>query len=157
VTSSWSHLPPPARVIATAASAAFDAARERDKDAFETAVEQLGALDPEQTGLVLGAVVRALLEDLHPDGLDGDDIRAALERAVRSAAEWQDIDPQVMVVLLVGALGVHDEGDDEQRPTPRVLARHAPLLIVELLQARSFPRYLQNALTEIERSQVQDV
>jgi hypothetical protein len=144
-------------VIATAASAAFDAARERDKDAFETAVEQLGALDPEQTGLVLGAVVRALLEDLHPDGLDGDDIRAALERAVRSAAEWQDIDPQVMVVLLVGALGVHDEGDDEQRPTPRVLARHAPLLIVELLQARSFPRYLQNALTEIERSQVQDV
>jgi len=157
VSNSWRHLPSPARVIATAASAAVDAALERDKDAFETAVEQLGGLGGEQVGLVLGAVVRALLEDLHPDGLDGDDIRAALERAIRSAAEWQDVDPQVMVVLLIGALGVHEQGDDEQRPAPHVLARHAPLLIVDLLQERSFPRYLQSAFTEIERSQVNDV
>jgi len=157
VSTSWRHLPPPARVIATAASAAVDAARERDKEAFETAVEQLGGLGGEQVGLVLGAVVRTLLEDLHPDGLDGDDIRAALEHAIRSAAEWQDVDPQIMVVLLVGALGVHGQSDDEQPPAARVLARHAPLLIVDLLQERSFPRYLQNAFTEIERSQVNDL
>ncbi|GAA0723129.1 hypothetical protein Drose_09385 [Dactylosporangium roseum] len=156
-TTSWRHLPPPARAIATAATAAVDATRERDKDAFEAAAEQLGALDAEQVGLVLGIVVRSLLEDLHPDGLDGDDIRAALERAVRSAGEWQDVDPQVMVVLLVGALGVHEQGDDDQRPSPWALARHAPLLVAELLGARSFATYLGNAFTEIERSQIHDI
>src|SRR5688500_16099292 len=107
--SGWRHLPSPARAIATAAEAAVEAARERDKEAFDDAVEQLAALDVVQVGLVLGAVVRTLLEDLHPDGLDGDDVRAALEHAVRASAEWQDVDPQVMVVLLVGALGVQDE------------------------------------------------
>ncbi|MET7426283.1 hypothetical protein [Dactylosporangium sp. NPDC005555] len=153
----WRHLPPPARAIATAASAAVEAAQGRDKEAFDAAVEQLAALDAVQAGLVLGVVVRSLLEDLHPDGLDGDDVRAALERAVRSAMEWQDIDPQVMVVLLVGALGVQDENDDEARPSPLVLARHAPLLLVDLLGPRPFPRYLQAAFTEIERSQTHDV
>ncbi len=155
--SGWRHLPPPARAIATAASAAVEAAQGRDKEAYDTAVEQLAALDAEQVGLVLGAVVRTLLEDRHPDGLDGDDVRAALEHAVRSAAEWQDVDPQVMVVLLVGALGVQDDGDDEGRPSPQALARHAPLLLVDLLQARPFARYLRAAFTEIERAQTQDV
>ena len=154
--SSWRHLPPPARAIATAASAAVEAAQDRDKDAYDAAVEQLAALDAEQVGLVLGAVVRTLLEDRHPDGLDGDDVRAALEHAVRSAGQWQDVDPQVMVVLLVGALGVQDDGDDEGRPSPQALARHTPLLLVDLLQARPFARYLQAAFTEIERAQTQD-
>jgi hypothetical protein len=153
----WRHLPPPARAIANAATAAVEAAQGRDKDAFDAAVEQLAALDAEQAGLVLGAVVRALLEDLHPDGLDGDDVRAALESAVRSAGEWQDVDPQVMVVLLVGALGVQDDNDGEDRPAPRALARHAPLLLVDLLGTRPFPRYLQAAFTEIERSQLHDL
>ncbi|MEV0559975.1 hypothetical protein [Dactylosporangium sp. NPDC050588] len=155
--SGWRHLPPPARAIATAASAAVEAAQARDKEAFDAAVEQLAGLDPEQSGLVLGVVVRALLEDLHPDGLDGDDVRAALEQAVRSAAEWQEVDPQVMVVLLVGALGVQDDNDGEGRPSPQALARHAPLLLADLLQRRSFPRYLQAAFTEIERSQTHDL
>lgn len=159
--SGWRHLPPPARAIATAASTAVEAAQARDKEAFDAAVEQLAALDGEQVGLVLGAVVRTLLEDLHPDGLDGDDVRAALEHAVRAAAEWQDVDPQVMVVLLVGALGVQPDtnadADDEGRPSPHSLARHAPLLLVDLLQTRPFARYLQAAFTEIERSQTHDL
>jgi hypothetical protein len=155
MTSAWRQLPPAARAIAMAATEAVDAARARDKDAYAAAADRLAALDPAQTGLVLGGVVRALLEDLHPDGLDGDDVRAALEHAVRSAAEWQEVDPQVMVVLLVGALGVH--GQDEEAPVaPRTLAGHAPLLIVDLLQSRSFSRYLQGAFAEIERSQVND-
>lgn len=151
----WRHLPPAARAIAVAAAEAVDAARARDAEAFPAAVERLAALDPERTGLVLGAVVRALLEQRHPDGLDGDDVRAALEHAVRSAGAWQDVDPQVMAVLLVGALGVH--GDDEEAPvTPRAVAAHAPLLIADLLQARDFSRYLGSAFAEIERSEVHD-
>ncbi|WP_238018410.1 hypothetical protein KZZ52_09170 [Dactylosporangium sp. AC04546] len=152
----WRHLPPPARAIATAAADAVEAARERDKEAFEAAVEQLGSLDPEQTGLVLGTVVRNRLEELHPDGLDGDDVRAALEGAVRAAIEWQEVDPQVMAVVLIGALGVHEEADEEHRPSPRALARHAPLLIAFLSAARPFAPDLQRAFAEIERSQVYD-
>ncbi|MEV8512461.1 hypothetical protein [Dactylosporangium sp. NPDC051484] len=151
----WRHLPPAARAIAVASAEAVEAARARDAEAYPDAVERLAALDPERTGRVLGAVVRALLEELHPDGLDGDDVRAALEHAVRAAGAWQDVDPQVMVLLLVGALGIHEE-DEEAPVTPRALAAHAPLLIADLLQTRSLSVYLESAFAEIQRGEVHD-
>src|SRR4051812_22745497 len=114
MSTNWRHLPPAARSIAVAAVAAVEAARAKDAEAYDEAAERLAGLDPEQTGRVLGAVVRTLLEERHPDGLDGDDIRAALEHAVRAAGAWRDVDPQVMVVLLVGALGIHET--DEEAP-----------------------------------------
>jgi hypothetical protein len=154
-TSSWRHLPPAARAIAVAAVEAVEVARAQDAEAYGPAVERLAALDPEQAGLVLGAVVRALLEDRHPDGLDGDDIRSVLERSVRSAGAWTEVDPQAFVVLLVGAMGIHET--DEQEPLPaRVLAVHSPLLIADLLENRSFAAYLERAFKEIERAQTQD-
>jgi hypothetical protein len=156
MSTNWRHLPPAARSIAVAAVAAVEAARAKDVDAYDEAVERLAGLDSEQTGRVLGAVVRTLLEERHPDGLDGDDIRAALEHAVRSAGAWRDVDPQVMVVLLVGALGIH-ETDEEAPIAPRALAGHAPLLIDDLLQQRSFAALLTRAFAEIERAETQDV
>ncbi|WP_433217156.1 hypothetical protein ACQP00_09135 [Dactylosporangium sp. CS-047395] len=153
--STWRHLPPAARAIAVASVDAVEAARAKDDVAFTEAVEKLGGLDPEQTGRVLGAVVRMLLEERHPDGLDGDDIRAALEHAVRAAGAWRDVDPQVMVVLLVGALGIHETDEDAAVP-PRALATHAPLLIDDLLGDRSFASLLTRALAEIERGELQD-
>ncbi|WP_432987375.1 hypothetical protein [Dactylosporangium sp. CA-233914] len=151
----WRHLPPAARAIAVAAVEAVEAARARDAEAYDAAVDRLAALDPEQAGRVLGAVVRSLLEARHPDGLDGDDIRAALEHAVRSAGTWRDVDPQVMVVLLIGALGIH-ETDEDAPVSPRALAAHAPLLIDDLLQHRSFAKLLERAFTEIERAELHD-
>jgi hypothetical protein len=151
----WRHLPPPARSVAVAASAAVTAAQRRDPAALTTAVAALAALDSQQTGLVLGTVVRLLLEQTHPDGLDGEDIRDVLERSVRESAEWQpDTDPDLMLVLLAGALGVADP--EATTPTPETTARHAALLVADLLDGRPVVDQLTRAFHEIERSQVND-
>jgi hypothetical protein len=151
----WPHLPAAARPIAAAADAAVTAVRDRDGDTLDAAVADLAALDPAQVGLILGTTVRLLLEDQHADGLDGDDIRAVLQSCVRGAAEWQpDVDPHVVLVLLAGALGVHD--DSEPPPKPDALARHAALLLADQLADRPLPDYLTRALGEIERSQLND-
>jgi hypothetical protein len=150
----------PARIIAAATTDSVAAARDRDREAFEEAAARLAALNPEQVGLVLGAVVRSLLEELHPDGLDGDDVQAVLANCVRSAADWlPKVDPDVVTILLLGALGVH--GDDGEAPpaTPVDLARHAPLLIADLLAAsgRDLAGYLDAAFTEIARGETQEM
>jgi hypothetical protein len=159
MSSSWRHLPAPARAIAVAASDAVTAAQQRDVDAFATAVTELATLDAEHIGLVLGAVVRLLLEDLHPDGLDGDDVRAVLEQCVRTASPWQsDVDPHVVLVVLAGALGVHDRDEEAPPPAPRSLAQHAALLLAALLSAkrRSLADYLTRAFREIQRGEQND-
>jgi hypothetical protein len=153
----WRHLPSPARPIAAAASVAVEAAQRRDKDALAAAADDLAALDSAQTGLVLGTFVRVLLEDTHPDGLDGEAVRAVLERGVRSAAAWQsEVDPHVMLLLVAGALGVTDEDDDTPLPKPDVLARHAALLTADLLGTRPAPPFLEATFIEIERAQLND-
>jgi hypothetical protein len=153
----WRHLPSPARPIAAAASVAVEAAQRRDAAALSAAADDLAALDPAQTGLVLGTFVRVLLEDTHPDGLDGEAVRAVLERGVRSAAAWQpEVDPHVMLLLLAGALGVTEEDDETPPPKFDVLARHAALLIADLLGPRPAPPFLEATFAEIERAQLND-
>jgi hypothetical protein len=156
MTPTWWHLPAAARPIAAATDAAVAAARIRDSAAFGEAVGDLAALDTAQVGLILGTTVRLLLEDTHPDGLDGEDVREALEHCVRWAAPWQDdIDPRVVLILLAGALGVLEE-DGEPPPKPEALAANAALLLTDLLGKRSTPDYLTAALQEIERAQLND-
>jgi hypothetical protein len=153
---SWRHLPAPARPIAAAATAAVDAARAHDGDNLDRAVGDLAALDPARTGLVLGTAVRLLLEDAHPDGLDGQAIRDVLEQCVRDAAAWQpEVDPHVALLVLAGALGVLDE-DSAAPPKPEVLARHAALLLAGLAGPRPVQPFLTGALIEIERTQLND-
>jgi hypothetical protein len=106
----WRHLPAPARPVAAAATAAVIAARSRERDALDDAVNDLAGLDPATTGLILGTTVRLLLEETHPDGFDGEAVRGVLERSVRAAIEWQpEVDPHVVLLLLAGALGVAEE------------------------------------------------
>ncbi|MFG3577197.1 hypothetical protein [Micromonospora chersina] len=157
MTTTWRHLPAPAREIAQAATEAVGAAQDRDAEAYEPAVERLAAAD--RAGLVLGGVVRLLLEEGHPDGLDGDDVRQVLERCVRSNAAWRPaIDPHVLLVLLAGALGVYDPGDDDSPPDPTAIARHAPLLVADLLAATGRPLadYLSAAFAEVARTELHD-
>jgi hypothetical protein len=137
---SWPHLPKPARVIAEAATDAVAAARSHDLEAFQGAAGRLAALDSEQVGLVLGAVVRASLEDLHPDGLTADDVHALVARCARSASEWfPTVDPDVLVMLVAGALGVH-QPDAESFPIDGpAVATHAPLLVADLLTVSGHP------------------
>ncbi|WP_030436350.1 hypothetical protein [Actinoplanes subtropicus] len=152
----WRHLPSPARPIAAAATVAVEAAQRRDEESLAAAAGDLAALDPGQTGLVLGTLVRVLLEDTHPDGLDGEAVRAVLERSVRSAGWQAEVDPHVLLVLLAGALGVIDEDDETPPPKPDVLARHAALLTAELLGPRPPRPFLDATFTEIERAQLND-
>jgi len=157
MTGTWRHLPATARAIAVTATAAVAAAQQRDGEVYDEAVGGLAA--DERSGLVLGAVVRLLLEATHPDGLDGDDVRQVLERCVRAAAPWRpDVDPHVVLVLLAGALGVYDPGEDDSPPDPAALARHAPLLVADLLAVTGRPLdgYLSAAFTEIERTERHD-
>lgn len=155
MTNEWRHLPAPARPIAAATDAAVTAARAHDSEALTSAITELAAQDQAQTGLILGTTVRLLLEATHPDGLDGDDIRDVLEKSVRAAAEWHpEVDPHVVLILLAGSLGVHD--DEEPPPKPDALAHHSALLITYLLGPRSLPEFLTLALGEIERAQLND-
>ncbi|MFG1833178.1 hypothetical protein [Micromonospora chersina] len=156
MTTTWRHLPAPAREIAQAATEAVGAAQDREAGAYQPAVERLAAAD--RAGLVLGGVVRLLLEEGHPDGLDGDDVRQVLERCVRSAAWRPDVDPHVLLVLLAGALGVYDPGDDDAPPDPAAIARHAPLLVADLLAATGRPLadYLSAAFAEVARTELHD-
>ena len=152
----WRHLPAPARPIASAASVAVRAAQAQDREAFDPAVDDLAALDPAQTGLILGTSVRLLLEDGHPDGLDGEAVREVLMDCARRATAWQsEVDPHVVVLLIAGALGVPVE-DDSPPPKPDVLARHATLLLADQLGERSVEPWLAAALAEIERTQLND-
>src|SRR4051812_44407495 len=106
---SQSSLPPPARAIASGLDDAVEAARRADREAYVEATQRLSAQDPEQVGLVLGAVVRSLLEDAYPDGLAGDDVRAALEDCLQAASELGvGLDPDVFLVVVTGALGLFD-------------------------------------------------
>jgi hypothetical protein len=152
----WRHLPAPARPIAAATTDAVSAARHRERDALDDAVEVMAGLDPARTGLILGTAVRLLLEETHPDGLDGDAVRAVLESTVRAALDWQpEVDPHVVLQLLAGALGVIDE-EEPAPPKPDVLARHAALLLADLAGERPIEPVLTAALAEIERTQLND-
>jgi hypothetical protein len=156
MTMTWRHLPTAARTIAVAASDAVVAAQEHDRDRFGVAVETLAATDG--SGLVLGAVVRSLLEEFHPDGLDSADVRRIIEHCVAGTAWQPSVDPHVLLVLLAGALGIHDHDDQESHPTPQSLARHAALLVADLLTAapRPLQRYLAAAFAEVERAELHD-
>ena len=168
------RLPGVARAIAAATVAAVDAARATDAEIFSAAVARLATLDPAQVRLVLGAVVRSLLEDLHPDGLSGADLREALERCLRWAATWlPGTDATTLAILLTGALGVHqpdgrqqdgaEQGTDQEEDRPRALpapavAEHATLLIADLLAATgaALADHLDRAFTEIANAEYAD-
>jgi hypothetical protein len=147
-------LPPVARAVASGIDAAVAAAQAQDAAAFEEAGTALAGLDPQQVGLVVGGVVRVLLEEGHPDGLTGDDIRGVLERCVRAAARWwPPVDANVIVVLLTGALGVH-QFDDDAAPLPAAaMARHGALLTADLLGGRPLEPYLTAVFADIARSE----
>ena len=148
-------LPTSARAIADAATAAVDAATRCDADTFEPAAVTLAAA--EGSGLVLGSVVRLLLEEQNPDGLGAEEVKAALVDCVTWAQPWAaDVDPHALLVLLASALGVHDPDGEVPDPPPHELSRHGALLTASLLGPRPIDRYLTTAFTEIRRHELHD-
>jgi len=149
-------LPEPARSIATAAAGAVAAARATDPEAFATATATLAGRDAEQVGLVLGTVVRILLEDLHPDGLTAKDVRAVVARCVGEAASWYpEVDPDTVVVLLADALGLYQSTEERPPLAATAVATHGPIVIADLLGASGRPLdgYLRRAFADIAVSQ----
>jgi hypothetical protein len=60
-------------------------------------------------GRVLGDVLRLLLEDTHPDGLDSADIALVIGRCYRAAATWlppERVDVAMLLTVLASALGI---------------------------------------------------
>jgi hypothetical protein len=142
-----------ARPIADAAADAVEAAAERDRIAFDAAVGRLAGFDVAQVGLLLGTVVRHALEERHPDGLDSDDVRETLTAVVGQALKWLDaIDPQVVLLLLAGALGVLETDPDERPVKADVSARHAVLLVTHLVDTGGFPPRLERAARELAQN-----
>ncbi|GIJ43917.1 hypothetical protein Val02_08030 [Virgisporangium aliadipatigenens] len=154
MTTSWRHLPPAARAVAAAADEAVAAASTQDTELYGNAVSTLATTD--QTGLAMGSATRLILEERHPDGLDSGDIQRILTDCVRGAASWRpDVDPHVLLLLLAGALGLHDP-DEQGALDPAALAEHGPLLVAFLLDGRPFAPYLAAALDEVRRAELHD-
>ncbi|HZM84620.1 MAG TPA: hypothetical protein VFC19_53545 [Candidatus Limnocylindrales bacterium] len=145
------------RAMAKAIDTAVGAARARDADGLRGTAADLSKLDAEQTGKVMGGVLRLLLERKHPDGLDGDDIRDLLQSCALGATTWlPETDPHTMLVVLAGALGIHpDEHEQVARPTAESIALNTSVLIAFLLKGRLEP-YLTATFDEIARSEFMD-
>jgi hypothetical protein len=163
-TPSWQSWPAPVRAIGAAVTRAVDAAGGTDAEAYESAVATVVSLPAGPTGLVLATVTRTLIEELHPDGLDADDVQLVLGRCYRSAHAFlgDAVDVRVLIAVLAAALGIHEAGLTYQEmgpieaatdewppapptndgeaatgrpPTPAEFAWHAPLVIADLLAA----------------------
>ncbi len=141
------------RPISAAVTDAVTAARAADADGFADAVGRLSTVDPQRVAVLLGWVVRSLLEELHPDGMDGEDLRAVLTGSATAAGTWQsEVDPSVLLVVLTGALGLSDPDEQPVLP-PAAVARNATLLLTHLLGERPLARYLDGAFAELERAE----
>ena len=143
--------------MTNAIDTAVKAAQAQDADGLHAATTDMSKLDDEQTGKVMGGVLRLLLEQKHPDGLDGDDIRDLLQTCALGAARWlPETDPHTMLVVLAGALGIHpDEHDQVARPGAESIALNTSVLIAFLLKGRLEP-YLTTTFAEISRSEFMD-
>jgi hypothetical protein len=146
-----------ARAIAGAVGDSLTAAASADGVAYQRAVDRLVAVDREQVGLVLGAVVRSLLEESHPGGLTGEDMQDVLVRCATASAAWRPaVDAEVLLILLAGSLGIHADGEEARPVTALEMSSHAPLLITTLLGPASgdrFDAHLDAAFAEIARSE----
>lgn len=150
----WSTLPPAAQVLARGVSDAVAAAAAHDPAALGEAARRLAETDPEHVRVVRGAVVRSLLEDLHPAGLAREDMARLLEQSARDAAGWwPQVDAAALLVVLTGALGIVAEAE---RPVAlREVASHGSLLVAHLvaLVGGGPAPYLRAALAEVARAE----
>ncbi|OQQ25005.1 hypothetical protein A4U94_23445 [Prescottella equi] len=154
---SWpAEWPTTPRQIAVTTDAAINAARSADGEQFVEKIENLTLLPFEQVTLVHAGVVRALLEDLHPDGFSGDDIQDALTRVAGAALVWlPGLDISALAAVLTGSLGLTEMSDDAQRIGQSEYLRSAVLVMTDLLAtADASPHgYLKAAIAEIARAE----
>ncbi|WP_430335143.1 hypothetical protein [Rhodococcus sp. ACT016] len=148
--------PTTARQISAATDDAITAARAGAREQLVEALDELLELPFEQVTIVHAGVVRALLEDLHPDGFSGDDIQGALTRVAGAAITWlPDLDVTALAAVLTGSLGLTEMSDDAQRIGQSDYLRSAVLVMADLLTAADVDGkgYIRAAIGEIARAE----
>ncbi|RVW00090.1 hypothetical protein [Rhodococcus spongiicola] len=159
--SSWpADWPTTARQIAVATDDAITAARAASREDLSQAVEELIDLPFEQVTIVHAGVVRVLLEELHPDGLSGEDIQRGLTHVAGSAIAWlPDLDVEALAVVLTGSLGLTEMSEDAQKIGQVDYLRGAVLVIADLLAAADTVSegYLRAAIGEIARAETMEM
>ncbi|UQX90241.1 hypothetical protein M6D93_09635 [Jatrophihabitans telluris] len=149
----------PQRILARLAEA-VRAAHDQDATAFAAAVTELESLDLERVSLALAESLRQALEELHPDGLAGDDVREALEHCVRSvSAWWPQLAVEALIATYTAALGMSDPESEQAGSSRLVLVTAGLLALADLLSDRAAlaPGYLQAGLAEIERAETMEM
>ncbi len=147
----------PLLALSRAVTDAVSAAARADGPAFDDATDVLlRRSDADHLRRVLSGALRPLLEEAHPDGVDGDDLAAVLEDVARATAPWWPrVEPVALAVVLTGAFGVQVAALEELpvRLDDADVARHAVLLLDHLLRARGRPLrgVLEAAFVEIAR------
>jgi hypothetical protein len=139
-----------------AVTEAVEAASSQDADRFALAADRLAVQDQQRLVLVQAWVLRSLLEQLHPDGLSSADAQDVLRHCLLWTAEWHaEIEPDLLVLVLTGALGLSDPDDAAATAGPAALGSGAALLMADLLNAAGGPLagYLDAALAELERAE----
>jgi hypothetical protein len=167
----------PVRALRSAVLDAVRAAAAADGPALADCGPALASLDEQRLRIVLGEMLRTALEELHPDGLSGADAQDLIEHCTEQAGWYPELDPQVLVVVLLGAFGAHDPDQQPALP-PATVAQHAAVLLVDLLAgtdetkagetkagettagettAGRTERLLNRALAELERAETMEM
>jgi hypothetical protein len=172
-----SSTPGPARDFVRAITRAVGTAINGDDVAtYDRAIARLTTQTA--AGRVLGDLLRSMLEDVHPNGFDSDDIALLVGRCYRTAAAWlppERVDVTILLAALAGALGIHEPcitfealnlpraATDEYRdpddtvpvkpPAWPDYAWHAPLLVADLLPFApgTLGGYLESTFAEYAR------
>ena len=155
------------RALRTAVLDAVRAAVAADGPGLAESAPALAALDEPRLRIVLGEMLRSAMEELHPDGLSSADAQELIEHCVEQAGWYPELDPEVLVLVLLGAFGAHDP-DQQPAVPPATVAQHAAVLLVDLLddqQAQVEPavltgrveRLLNRALAELERAETMEM
>ncbi|GAA3690758.1 hypothetical protein [Gordonia hankookensis] len=148
-----------ARTVTEASSRGIRAARAHDLEGFTECVEELEP-HADAARIVHSHLVRELLETSYQDGLSGEDVSEVLRRTVTGAGGWNvAIDPEAVVTVLTGALGVVEppEGRDAPAPVipPTAIIAAAILVAADLAAHMDLDPepYLGRAVDEIRRAQ----
>ena len=147
-------LPPSGRALVRTVTEAVTSAAGQDRDGLRDATGTLAAADEHVVREVLSSLVLRLLEQTNPDGLDADSVRDLLAEVLREAAGWlPELDPHAVVLVLGGALAVHEQDESAADWSGLLLA--CALVVSRLLDRSGGPLgpELDGALGELRRAQ----
>lgn len=149
--------PRPVQQLADAVATSVGAAQLEDAESYLASLPTLLRQEPDHLRLMLGEVVRTLVESRFPDGIDADDARQLLADTVRWVAGWDGpVDVPALAAVLTGSLGVHPDDADRPDVAPDAVSAAAPLLAAHLLAGRSAQAAVDRALTTVAQHQEND-